>query len=132
VGYGTGESMSCPSFTLSDTIYHLFFSIPDTISLNDSKNVQIYTYEYINIVNVFDLCKNTENITMHGIMELSVVSYSILMQQLDIIMNNGEEVTLSGFSNPLIDGSWVIEGFTYKVQGGFIDSFEYDMTLERA
>lgn len=127
-----GTSFPFDTFFIDSDNYNLFLNIPDTISLNDSENIQIYNYEYIDQVDTFSLGKNTENITLHGFMNSTVSSYSAMMQEMDNILNNGEKITISGFSNPLFDGSWVIEDFTYKVTGGYTDSFEYDMTLERA
>jgi len=121
----------CEQIKIDSDNYTIYLNKPDTITLNDSENIQIYNYEYIDQIDIFNLGKNTENITLHGIVN-STTSLFIPLQNLNDLMDDGEEVTLSNFSNPLFDGSWVIEDFIYKVRGGFVDSYEYDMTLERA
>ena len=115
------ESPPCVFYLSTDTQAWML-TLPETITYSDGR--------ILNILNLWDSLyvtdagKNTENISLSGFEPTK--DY---INKTDLALDNGEEITINGFSNTNIDGVWVAENFTYtrNEPGGYY----YNISLER-
>jgi hypothetical protein len=71
--------------------------------------------------------KETDSITINGVSETSAFT---TMQDIDWIMDSGDEVTISGLDNTLLNTTYQIESFNYSVESGTPSVTFWDITLE--
>jgi len=53
------------------------------------------------------------------------------MKRIDKMMDEGEEITISGFNNDFLDTTWLIEDFTYSREPGTPSVVFWNLTLEK-
>lgn len=104
------------------SLYHFHCELPDVITYSDGRTLNrlnLWSTTYVG-----DAGKSSENINMTG---FTVTKNNI--NYFDYIADQGYEIELHNFTNTDIDGTWVIESFSYTrdVPGGYT----YNLSLER-
>ena len=104
-------------------LYHFHCELPDTITYSDGRilnRLNLWSELFVG-----DAGKASEGISLTGF----TVNKTTCIDYLDFIADHGWELTLANFVNTDIDGTYVIESFSYTrdIPGGY----SYNLVLER-
>ena len=96
--------------------------MPDHLTYNDGK--EIIKLNLWNNQFIYDAGKTTENIMIDGF-----ETDKTTINNIDTAMDEGEEITISGFGNTDLDTIWLCESFSYTRDD--IGGYSYIMQLEK-
>ena len=104
-------------------VYHFHCDLPDTITYSDGRilnRINLWSSTYVG-----DAGKDTETITMDGF----TTDKTTCINYFDYVADHGYEITIANFNNTDIDGTYLIESFSYTRSdpGGYY----YSLSLER-
>jgi uncharacterized protein YvpB len=117
------------SITLTSTTTAVTLEAVETVSQTVSKNVTTYTFDD-GTESLLDEGKNKHGIIISGYDKTNPVNR---MRWMNTIMDNMQNVVVSGFDDTNFNTTYIILDFSFK-QGtgeGAIPIYHYDLTLER-
>ena len=120
------DSAFTNQISISNDNIRVCLNSPESCEVTDSKNVSHF-YFWTDIHSVVDVGKEVESITISG--------YENRKGIIDIIYNmidDGLQVTISGFVNNNWDGTYYIESMSYSKSFETQDNYEYTIKFEKA
>jgi len=109
-------SSASVSLNMPTTFIHTVTKNVDNIVFNDGTDKQV------------DMGYTTFTLTING-MEYSNADDK--MQTINNIMDNQEEILVSGFDDTSLNTYYLINDFSFTRESGMVDRYNYSLTIER-
>ena len=119
------------TFTIAGTTSSVTLHFPDSYRWGEGREHQIL-HEFTGASIVYDAGMESQVLTFSGT-EWSVPTSKF--SDIDTIMENNEEVTLSSFTDDILDATWVVSHYEYTVERGYmstnINAVVWSITFEK-
>ena len=105
----------------------IILSDPNGVDYVTSRRVRNYVFDDGTDVQV-DVGKQNEGIILHGTETSDAVNKMYWVNQ---VMDNQEEVTLSGMTDTHLDADYLISNVDYSQKMGWIERYDWSISFER-
>ena len=115
------------SYTITGDNSTVTFDMPIYIVKGTSRDIVNYVFSD-NTDTQSDMGKLSDYVSFNGVVYSSATTY---LHTVDTMMDNGEEVTVDGFSDSNLNSDYLVSDLQYNHIGGQKNIYHYSITLER-